>query len=89
MIYKYLEASTGNVTQDTMNKIEEGKIGVQTMSGPYGAFIAVLDDADLQRSIVKETDLYPLFDLARAEWCDWIYLDRDADPIENLPFFDW
>lgn len=88
MIIKVLEASTANVTPDTMSQIEDGRIGVTTMAGPYGAFVAVLDDATLERKLVQETDLYPLFDKAREQGCGWVYLDRDAEPIADLPLYE-
>lgn len=88
--FRVLEVSTVNVTPTTMNLIDEAQIGVTTMAGPYGAFVAVLDDAELERKIVQEADLYPLFNKARAEGCAWVYLDRDADPDPDLPSYeDW
>lgn len=88
MIGKYLEASTVNVTPSTMQRIEDSELGVTTMAGPYGAFIAVLDDKPLERKIVQESDLYPLFDKARSEGCNWVYLDKDADPLPDVPNYE-
>jgi hypothetical protein len=71
-----------------MELIEDGRLGVATMAGPYGAFIAVLNDAQLEREILQEVDLYPLLDMARESGCSWLYLDKDADPIEGLPDYE-
>jgi hypothetical protein len=88
MIIKVLEASTVHVTPDTMDMIDNARIGVTTMASHYGAFIAVINDPVIQRKIVQEEDLYPLFDMARKEDCEWIYLDRDADTIDGLPTYE-
>jgi hypothetical protein len=83
-IRKFLEVSTGNITPNTMEKIESRGLKVSTMSGPYGAFVYVLDDAELERQLITEADLLPVLAEARKNGCDWIYFDPDRDPLEGL-----
>lgn len=87
-VRKHLEASNFHVLPSTMQRIEDGELGVHVMSGPYGAFIAVLNSRDLERQLVQEADLYPLLQHARDHDCVWVFLDRDADIIDSLPTYE-
>ena len=86
-IRKILEASTANITPDTMQRIEDGALRVTTMSGPYGAFVYVLDDSELESQLISEPDLLLVLRHGRAKGCDWVYFDADADLIEGLEDF--
>jgi len=87
-IIPVLEVCTSQVMPTTMEIIESGQLGVTSMSGPYGAFVAVLSGDDgpaIERTIVHEVDLYPIFDKARKHGCHWIHFDKDADVDPDLP----
>lgn len=86
-IISVLEICISQVMPTTMDIIDNGQLGVTSMSGPYGAFVAVLDDAALERTLVHEADLYPILDKARKLSCHWIHFDRDADVDPELPDF--
>jgi hypothetical protein len=83
-VRKLLEVSTGNITPDTMEKIESGGLKVSTFSGPYGAFVYVLDSAELEQQLITEADLLPILAEARKNGCDWVYFDPDCDLLEGL-----
>lgn len=89
MIKKILEVSTGNVTIETMQAIEESNLALTTMAGPYGAFVAVLEDIALLEKLLTQSDLKALLNEARSQDCEWLYLDRDAEPLENFPYYEW
>jgi hypothetical protein len=84
-ILRVLEASTANVLPETMGHISSGLLPVTTMDSEYGAFIAVIDYLDPNQPQIRQADLYPLFDAAKAANCTWIYLDKDADLLEGVP----
>lgn len=88
MIEQILVGSTVNVTPTTMDDIDNHRMGVTTFSGPYGSFIAVIDDPVLEQKLIQNKELLLLTALAREHGCTWIYLDRDADPIEILPTYE-
>lgn len=89
MIKKILEVSTGNVTIETMQAVEKSNLALTTMAGPYGAFVAVLDDTALLEKLVAQSDLKALLNEARSQDCEWLYLDQDAEPLENFPYYEW
>lgn len=50
----------------------------------YGWFIYVPDkNGDVPQSLAE------CFNLARANLCPWLMLDRDATVVSNLPAFYW
>ena len=85
MIEQLLIGSVTNVTPSTMRKIENGELPIPTFDGPFGCFIAVLDDPLLEQKLVQDTDIIVLTALAREEGCSWVHLDKDTDPIEIIP----
>jgi hypothetical protein len=84
-VLKVLEVSTANVLPETMGHISCGALPISTMSNDNGAFIAVIDFLDPDQPMLKQADLFPLFEAARAADCTWIYLDKDADLLEGVP----
>lgn len=55
---------------------------------PYGWFIYVPTVEKLQEADVP-TDLRSVLEYARAKGFRYLLFDRDAEPIEELPTFDW
>lgn len=86
--FKVLEASVVNILPSTMDLIEDSSLGVTSMAGPYGAFLAVLDDQKLERQLIHEVDLYPILDMAREQGCYWVYFYRDAEPLDGIDQFE-
>ena len=53
---------------------------------PWGYMIYAHDEDCLE---TMPPDLWACFMFARANGCDYIRFDRDADEIEELPVYEW
>lgn len=83
--HKMLELSTSHVTRETAWVLDTGKWCY--VKGDYGWFVHVPDPSD--ESEAMPDDLRWILAYAREVGCHWIMFDRDADPIDELPSYDW
>lgn len=94
MLTTMLEASTGNVSEETIKLLERevatyGKmvdsVPVTFEKGKYGFFIHVPEEMPEG----CPSDLEQLLCHAKAMRCDWLMLDCDAEPLAGFPTFEW
>lgn len=87
MLTTMLEASTGNVTLETIKLLERNANSVPSTfaKDTYGFFVHVPE-------AIPEgcpTDLEQLLCHAKAMRCDWLMLDCDAETLAGFPAFEW
>jgi len=89
MIEKYMDLSTGYVTRETAEWLDEQPSGIiMYPKGEYGWFIYTGYIDELPEVIPD--DLVRVIKYARKKKCGWIVLDRDGDDdIMELPFYEW
>lgn len=95
-LHRILEVSTGNITQDTsellrdiVTKIDEKpSLYVDDHRG-YGWWVYVLSEDFEEPEKSWPKDLQDLMACARSKGCRWVLIDQDADPIEEVPIYDW
>jgi hypothetical protein len=94
---KYLQASTGNVSEATAELLnnysspdrdaaeELPALPPTYQMNEYGwwVFVPVNNDG------IAPPELCDLLDEARRLGCNWIEFDRDNDPLDDFPLFDW
>jgi hypothetical protein len=86
MIEPMLALSTGHLSEDTCNRFLKIYDGPCWEKGDYGWFVYVPEAAgedDLPE------DLAACFAFAILKGCCWVMFDRDAAPVDELPFADW
>lgn len=49
----------------------------------YGWFVPIVEGEPVPE------ELRPLWKFAKEQGCTWLMLDRDAERIEGLPFWEW
>lgn len=90
MIRKLLDISTGHVSKETRDLLNEGEGGsphIWAIPHEYGWFVRAHDEAeDLAQT---PDDLVTVMRYAKQLDCDWIKFDCDADFVEELPMFEW
>lgn len=94
-ILKVLEASTGNVSEQTARFLDyldadtgiEPDLPITYVKGGYGWWVRVNPDRADQSKV--PADLLGVISFAHQHGCEWVMFDCDADPIEGLPFYDW
>lgn len=92
MIAKYLDISTGHVSKETAEWIEEqtttrsfeGGV-IAYMKGEYGWIVYVHEEVGDDVPL----DLVEVLVYARKKKCIWIMFDADGEQIKQLPMFDW
>lgn len=91
MIGKYLDICTSHLTRETVDDLFIGNIiGVVVHDYKEGMFVVVPDSFDYKtNSIVWPNDLCRLFEYAQHNEISVIWLDRDAEEIDELPTYDW
>lgn len=52
--------------------------------GLYGWFVEILENTDNLNDDIKSC-----MELAKAEQCEWLVFDREADVISALPTYKW
>lgn len=96
-VRKYLDASTSHITKEDAELLDGPAPVPVRLNREEGAFIHVAqyEHQELEGQIVavrKEgfsAAFARLLRFARANHCDWILLDRDADVLPGLETFDW
>lgn len=89
-----LMGSTGNVTKETAEYLDRAATNegsplgpVTYQKGPYGWFVYARENEYGVDDVPK--DLLAVLKKARENECEWIMLDRDEEPIEGLPVYEW
>lgn len=88
MILRYLDASTGHLTQKTLNSLNSEDY-------PYsyqydeGVFISVPENDDPEAFEKLPKDLRKLLKYAWKNDVQLIRLDRDAEVVDELPVYEW
>lgn len=91
-IHRYVELSTGHISQSTNHWLtDETPVGAHIL--PYGYLLSIrtLLEATEARDIATPSDLCAALQYA-ADLCPdaaWLMLDRDAEQVPALPFYDW
>lgn len=90
----FIEMSTGHVTESTMQLLADDGAHCNAWSNEFGAFVstAILNfDNDYNTQLRSELpdDLTAVLTYAKAQGARYVLLDRDADQIEALPFYEW
>ncbi len=88
-ISRIIALSTGHLTGDTMNRLENTPYDSSTypVAGgpiPYGFFVYAHDDQGEGPDAVPD-DVWTCCEFARAQGCDYIRFDCDVDMIPDLP----
>ena len=80
--HKMLALSTAHVPGEA--EVDAMKMNVVVYDKPaYGWFIPIVEQS-------KPPEwLMPLWRFAKDQGCTWLMLDRDAERIEGLPFWEW
>ncbi len=97
-VCSYLDVSTGHITELEMLRLSAG--GVSDLSVPrvipheYGAWVHVrcseVEDDDVCREdALLGVNVAVVLRRARELGCSWVNFDRDAEPLDGLPTFDW
>ena len=85
MIERIFVASTANITHIAAQFLERNPPDIIAYSkADYGWFIYTG-----HRSPDLPMSLHDLMVAAQNEGCVWLMLDRDADPLEGFPTYDW
>jgi hypothetical protein len=94
VIYKYLDLTTAHLPEEEMQQIATAPPRV--IPHEYGAWVNVQhDDTDEVDEQFTEDGTFPVLaaivKYAREldDDINWINFDRDGEPIDGLPTFDW
>lgn len=92
-IRKFLNLSTAHVTEDTAKVLDHlpgipdhWSQWVVGTDNTYGWWIWAGQEDGLDD---LPEDLRGCVDLAKQHDCDWILFDRDVEPIDQLPRYEW
>ncbi|ADL36047.1 hypothetical protein bpr_II108 (plasmid) [Butyrivibrio proteoclasticus B316] len=90
-INKMLSLSTAHITKETESKLSEQSIYEVNVyeKSEYGYFIYPNIELLDKRGWDIPEDLKKCIGLAKANNCNWIVFDRDVDPVDELPTYEW
>ncbi len=96
-IEKYLVASTGHITQDDMEKLDEeadcdSGASLLARVSEYGVCVFVGTEEDMAKKAEKRgfgKGLQNMLTLARKNGCTFLKLDQDGPTIEGHKTYDW
>lgn len=85
------DISTAHLSEADAQRLTAGDTptGLRVMDDEYGFLVAVPpagDEAHLSR---LPTTLHQCLSWAREQDAAFVLFDRDADPVEGLPTYDW
>lgn len=83
----HLTISTGHLTKETVNGWAVAEEYPVIANYEYGLFVAVADATFVLSDF--PADLATCIDYAKKHGASVIRFDRDADRIDELPFFEW
>ena len=87
-IRKFLTLSTAHVTNETRLILDETSTKDWPVFGFGGVYGWVIYAHDENLGEIPE-DLWRVIEYARANGCDYVMFDADADMIEELPHYEW
>jgi hypothetical protein len=91
---RYLDLSTGHVSEQTMDWLNEATPSQSHCSGitvapyEYGAFLSVPSEAAAIDDLECADDLKTVLKYARSIGCDVVRFDSDAMLVAGLQYFD-
>lgn len=85
-IEKVLVCTTGNLMQATCDAVCEGKIEqLWAMSYEHGALVW----AEALEPVQGYPELKAILQLAQKQGCRWVRFDCDAEPLPDMPLWEW
>jgi hypothetical protein len=89
-VRKFLDISTGHLTQETRDKLDHGEITSTYYPMTYGWFVWVPDEPMLPENEPERwpDDLRECILYARSQGCDYIMFDGDAEYCDELRAYD-
>lgn len=96
-IEKYLIVSTGHITEEDMNKLDEesdidGRVSLLARVYEEGICVFVGTEEDMAKKAEKcgfGKGLQDMLTLARKNGCTFLTLDRDGPVIDGYKTYDW
>ena len=103
-IYHMLTLSTAHLSGETVNTLDAVINGLSTSPMPvcypkkdfcihedYGYFMHIADENDIDEEEEEKypTDIKDVLAYARKHHCQWIMFDCDAEPVHELPTYEW
>ena len=99
-IRKVLGLSTAHVKEETMRLLERepetNTLGLTVYGFPYGSWVYTgnLEEENggltcYETPVQLPEDLTACILLAVRNGCSWLQFDCDADPVPELPWYDW
>lgn len=95
-VYGFLELCTSHVTQKTAALMGSHPTGpndelgfIYHEHGEYGWWVYVDAEEGATQQEFMPADLYAIVKYASELKCRWVLLDRDADPRERFPVYEW
>jgi hypothetical protein len=90
MKLQYLDLATCHLTEETMQGLDNGSCcGITIANYEYGVFVSVPGEVSVIDALDCPADLRVALRYARAEGCDVIRFDSDAEIDPALQHFDW
>lgn len=88
-VLKMLALSTSHLTSDTADDINYDNIDglIRYRKDEYGWFVYVPEENWEFHD--HPADIYDCLVFARKNGFDWIMFDRDVEPIDELPVYEW
>lgn len=88
MIEKYLDLSTGHVSKETAEWLDENpKDLIMYPKGEYGWIVYAMQEE--LKSYNYPKDLVKVIKYAKKNGCVWIMFDRDGDQVDKLKLYNW
>lgn len=89
-VRKFLELSTVNLPQETAQAIEAGTFGKKPiMSNEHGWLFHVPSAPGWLPDAVTCVHFIAIMSLAIDAGCDYVLFDKDVEPVDWLPAFEW
>ena len=103
-IYRMLTLSTSHLTSETVNTLDAVINGLSTSPMPvcypkmdlyineaYGYFMHIADEDDIDDEAEEKypKDIKDVLAYARKHHCQWVMFDCDAEPVHELPTYEW
>lgn len=91
MIRKFLDLSTAHLSPATLerfNGLPPDRLPFAGGPTDYGWFAYAHDENCGEGDDAIPEEMFACMTFARAQGCDYILFDCDAEPIEGLPVFD-
>lgn len=82
-ILKVLDLSTAHLSEEDSSLMNSGPLPV-VMVGTYGFLVTTTEECETDLESLNDCIIY-----ARSKGCSYILFDADADPVEDLPEYEW